>query len=93
MATRGSASGLRRPELGHLRPGAAADLCVWDVGGVEDAGVADLVAGLLWAGPGRRPRHVVVAGRVVVRDGHLVSGDARSIARRLGDLLAARPPR
>ncbi|GLY16998.1 hydroxyatrazine ethylaminohydrolase [Kineosporia sp. NBRC 101677] len=73
MATAGSAAGLGRPELGHLRVGAAADLCVWDVSGVADAGVADPVAGLLWASPGRRPRHVVVGGRVVVRD-YLLTG-------------------
>ena len=94
MATAGSAAGLGRPELGHLRPGAAADLCVWDVAGVADAGVADPVAGLLWAAPGRRPRHVVVAGRVVVRDGVLVGADGgadeREIARDLTRLLAAR---
>ena len=57
MATEGSAVGLGRAELGHLRPGAAADVCVWDVSGVADAGVADPVAGLLWAAPPpRRPR-------------------------------------
>jgi cytosine/adenosine deaminase-related metal-dependent hydrolase len=79
MATAGSAAGLGRPELGHLRPGAAADLCVWDVSGVADAGVADPVAGLLWAAPGRRPKHVVVGGRVVVRDGRLVTADERAL--------------
>ncbi|ROQ40100.1 cytosine/adenosine deaminase-related metal-dependent hydrolase [Frondihabitans sp. PhB188] len=79
MATAGGARGLGRPELGHLRPGAAADLCVWDIGGVADAGVADPVAGLLWASPGRRPRHVVVAGRVVVRDYALVNADEREL--------------
>lgn len=83
MATAGSAAGLGRPELGHLRDGAAADLCVWDVGGVADAGVADPVAGLLWASPGRRPKHVVVGGRVVVRDYELVARDEREIARAL----------
>jgi len=83
LATEGSAAGLGRPELGHLRPGAAADLCVWDVSGVADAGVADPVAGLLWASPGRRPRHVVVAGRVVVRDYQLVSSDERDIVAKL----------
>ena len=41
--------------------------------GVADAGVADPVAGLLWASPGRRPKHVVVGGRVVVRDYCLVA--------------------
>ncbi|PRY69074.1 cytosine/adenosine deaminase-related metal-dependent hydrolase [Glaciihabitans tibetensis] len=79
MATAGSAEGLGRAELGHLRVGAAADACVWDVSGVADAGVADPVAGLLWASPGRRPKHVIVAGRVVVRDYRLVSGDEKQI--------------
>ena len=90
MATRGSAFGLGRPELGHLEPGAAADLVVYDLGGVADAGVADPVAGLLWASPGRRPRDVAVAGRVVVRGGALVAEDERAIAERLRALLAAR---
>jgi 8-oxoguanine deaminase len=89
MATAGSAAGLGRPELGHLRPGAAADLCVWDVSGVADAGVADPIAGLLWASPGRRPKHVVVAGRVVVRDGVLVGVRERVLVDRLRARLAA----
>jgi 8-oxoguanine deaminase len=83
MATAGSATGLGRPELGHLHPGAAADLCVWDVSGVADAGVADPIAGLVWASPGRRPRDVMVAGRWVVRDGALVGHDERELAARL----------
>jgi cytosine/adenosine deaminase-related metal-dependent hydrolase len=85
MATAGSAAGLGRADLGVLRTGSAADLCVWDVSGVADAGVADPVAGLLWAAPGRRPRHVVVGGRVVVRDGRLVDVEERALA---GDLAA-----
>jgi len=79
MATAGSAAGLGRDDLGHLRPGAAADLCVWDVSGVADAGVDAPVAGLLWAAPGRRPRHVVVGGRVVVRDYVLQTADERDV--------------
>jgi cytosine/adenosine deaminase-related metal-dependent hydrolase len=90
MATEGSAIGLGRSELGHLRPGAAADLCVWDVSGVADAGVADPVAGLLWAAPGRRPKHVVVGGRVVVRDYELVDHDERQLASALTVLLKSR---
>jgi 8-oxoguanine deaminase len=80
MATGGSAVGLGRPELGHLRVGAAADLCVWDTSGVADAGVADPVAGLLWASPGRRPRDVVVGGRLVVQGGQLLTGDEQVLA-------------
>jgi cytosine/adenosine deaminase-related metal-dependent hydrolase len=90
MASEGSATGLGRDELGHLRHGAAADLCVWDVSGVADAGVADPVAGLLWANPGRRPKHVVVGGRVVVRDYALVGHDERELAAGLSTLLARR---
>jgi cytosine/adenosine deaminase-related metal-dependent hydrolase len=90
MATGGSAAGLGRTDLGSVEPGAAADLCCWDVTGVADAGVADPLAGLIWAGPGRRPRHVVVAGEVVVRDGELVTADERSIAAELRHLLAVR---
>ncbi|WIE60677.1 amidohydrolase family protein [Curtobacterium sp. MCLR17_032] len=94
MATEGSAIGLGRPELGHLGAGSAGDLCVWDVSGVADAGVADPVAGLLWASPGRRPKHVVVGGRAVVRDGRLVTADEGELAARLRERLArgrARP--
>ena len=83
MATVGSAAGLGRSELGHLEPGAAADFCCYDISDVYDAGVADPLAGLLWGNPGRKPRHVVVNGKVVVRDGELVSIDSRRLARKL----------
>jgi len=83
MATSGSADGLGRPELGRLTPGSAGDLCLWDVSGIADAGVADPVAGLLWAAPGRRPRTVLVAGRVVVGAGRLVRVDEHEVVARL----------
>ena len=79
MATSGGGAGLGRADLGILTPGSAGDFCVWDVSGVADAGVADPVAGLLWAHPGRRPRHVVVAGRVVVRDYRLITADEAAL--------------
>jgi 8-oxoguanine deaminase len=91
MATAGSAAGLGRPELGHLGPGTAGDLCAWDVSGVADAGISDPVAGLLWGSPGRRPRHVVVAGRVLVRDYQLVDVDETELVARLSERLMRRP--
>ncbi len=93
MATRGSAAGLGRPELGHLEPGAAADLAIFDVSGVADAGVADPVAGLLWASPGRRPRDVVVAGRQVVAGGRLLQRDEAAVADALRALMTTRSAR
>jgi len=89
-ATEGSAAGLGRSDLGHLRPGAVADLCVWDCADVVDAGVPDLVDGLLWAGPGRRPRDVMVNGRWVVRNGELSTADSRRLAMHLSSLLRRR---
>jgi len=63
---------------------------VWDVSGVADAGVADPIRGLLWAAPGRRPRHVVVGGQVVVRDFELVTADERALAADLREQCARR---
>lgn len=93
LATSGSADGLGRSELGRIETGAAADLAVWDVSGVADAGVADPVAGLLWASPGRHPKHVLVAGREVVHEGQLVATDEATIVRELGVLLGERRSR
>lgn len=93
MATTGSALGLGRPELGHLEPGAAADLAIYDLGGVADAGVADPVDGLLWASPGRRPRDVVVGGVPAVRDGELVGAPEREVAATLTTVLDERSGR
>jgi len=90
MATAGSAAGLGRPELGHLGPGNAGDLCAWDVSGVADAGIEDPVAGLLWGSPGRRPRHVVVGGSVVVRDYELVGVEEARLVARLRERMRAR---
>ena len=56
---------------------------------MADAGVADPVAGLLWASPGRRPRHVVVGGVVVVRDGRLVTADEGDVVARLRSRLGS----
>lgn len=90
MATEGSAIGLGRSDVGHLRTGAAADLCVWDCSDVFDAGTPDALDGLLWTAPGRRPRDVMVGGRWVVRDGVLLTANSRQLAAELRALLALR---
>jgi cytosine/adenosine deaminase-related metal-dependent hydrolase len=89
LATRGSALGLGRPDLGALEPGCAADLNVYDMTSVFDVGSADLLSALLWTSPGRRPRDVAVGGEVVVRDGALTAADADALAAALRARLAA----
>jgi 8-oxoguanine deaminase len=85
VATRGGATVLGRPELGSVAPGQAADLALWDLGGLEMAGAqADPLAGLLFAGAASapRPRFVIVNGRVVVEEGRIPGFDERAQAAR-----------
>ncbi|MFM1989121.1 MAG: hypothetical protein RJA99_2078 [Pseudomonadota bacterium] len=88
MATLGGAAVLGRDDLGALVPGLCADLAVFDVSGLEHAGVHDPVAGLLFAAP-VRTRWTVVGGRVVVEDGRLATADVRGLAARQRAAVAA----
>ena len=83
LATRGGAACLGRAgEIGELSAGANADICVWPIDGLPFAGaVSDPVDAWLRCGPGT-PRHVLVGGRPVVSDGHLVGDDLTDVLRR-----------
>ena len=63
-----------------LQQGKSADLAVWRTDGLELAGAADPVSGLVFSGPHRVER-LVVAGEDVVREGRLVRADEEQIAR------------
>ena len=80
LGTRGSAAVLGREDIGQLAAGKRADFAVWRIDGLELGGASDPVAGLVFAGPHRVDR-LYVGGEEVVRDGHLVRGDEREIAR------------
>ena len=81
LGTRGGAAVLGRDDIGELAPGKRADLAVWRTDGLELGGAAhDPVAGLVLSAPHRVDR-LYVAGREVVRDGHLVNADEDEIAR------------
>jgi len=80
LGTRGGAQVLKRDDIGSLEPGKCADLAVWRLDGLELAGAADPVAGLVFSGPHRVDR-LVIAGEDVVREGRLVRGDEEEIAR------------
>tara|TARA_R110002110_G_scaffold106423_26_gene266865 strand:+ start:2614 stop:3954 length:1341 start_codon:yes stop_codon:yes gene_type:complete len=73
IATRGGADVLGRPECGRLAVGKRADVAVWDVSGLQSAGMWDPAAFLL-AGP-TTVRDLFVEGRQVVRDGQMTRFD------------------
>jgi cytosine/adenosine deaminase-related metal-dependent hydrolase len=75
MATLGGARLLRRPELGHLAPGAAADMIGFDTRTLAFAGgQPDVLAGLVF-GDVQRVDFSLVNGRVRVQDGCLLDVD------------------
>jgi cytosine/adenosine deaminase-related metal-dependent hydrolase len=80
LATRGGAEVLRREDVGSLEPGRRADIAVWRTDGLELAGAADRVAGLVLSAPHRVDR-LYVGGEENVRGGRLVRADEDEIAR------------
>jgi len=80
LATGGGAACLGRDDVGSLEPGKRADVALFPMDDLSHAGgEADPVAALVMCGP-VRPRHLLVEGRAVVRDGRLVTADEEDIA-------------
>ncbi|HSW06316.1 8-oxoguanine deaminase [Aquabacterium sp.] len=93
VATRGGARVLGRDDIGHLAPGMAADLAIYDLNTVAMAGgaVHDPVAALLLCAPAPAA-YTVVNGRLVVREGRLTTLDLGVLIghhNRLARMLAA----
>ena len=82
------ADGLRRPDLGRIEEGAAADLISMDVSGML-VGSGSLppepLNNLLYAN-GRMVSTVMTAGRVQVANGEFMAGDAGSIVKAGGEV-------
>ncbi len=74
VATVGGAACLGRSgEIGELTVGALADVAVWAIDGIRSAGaISDPIEGWLRCGP-FSPRHTIINGAFVVRNGELVS--------------------
>lgn len=80
LATVGGARCLgRSEELGSLEAGKLADVALWKVDGLDDAGIDDKLASLVLGTP-RRAHHVVVGGRMVIEAGRLKTADPDSLA-------------
>ncbi len=96
-ATMGGAKALGLPTIGELAVGKAADITLFDLDhprnfGLHDPGLAPMVTGAA------RVRHSMVAGRVIVRDGHVsgldlaaLSDAAARITRKLARCLVPEP--
>jgi len=91
LATAGGAACLNRPVLGHLNPGAAADIAMFRRDDIALAGAVahDPLAALVLCHAPRADR-VYVAGREVVRDGRLTAVDEHKLAERMNRLVAER---
>ena len=79
LATRGSALGLGRDDLGMIAPGKAADLAIFDLTTIDMAGHQDPVAYL--TGSCAYTKATIVNGRLVARDGRLLTVDQDEVAR------------
>jgi cytosine/adenosine deaminase-related metal-dependent hydrolase len=82
LATRGGADCLGRDDCGSLEPGKCADIACFRIDDLAHAGIQDRLAAIALAPP-ERAATVVVGGRVVVRDGRLLTGDEDQIAREI----------
>jgi cytosine/adenosine deaminase-related metal-dependent hydrolase len=81
VATRGGAQCLGRDDIGSLEPGRRGDVALFALDSLALAGAeADPAASLVFCSP-QRVRHLIVEGRAVVREGHLVHADEEAIAR------------
>ena len=90
LATRGSADLLGRPELGELRPGAAADIALFDLDEVRFSGHGDPLAALVLCGASR-VSDLMVAGVWRVRGGEVQGVDMDALMhehRRIAGALA-----
>jgi cytosine/adenosine deaminase-related metal-dependent hydrolase len=80
LATRHGARCLgREDELGHLSPGALADIALWDLDEPGFAGIADPVAALAF-GPTRSVHTLLVGGKLVVEERELRTADPATLA-------------
>lgn len=82
MACETGAAVLGFEGIGRIAPGFAADLAVFDVGGLEYCGsLSDPFAALIFAGYDHGTAHTICNGRLVVEDGRLTGIGEDALAR------------
>lgn len=89
VATRGGAEALGRADIGELSPGKCADFVAFDVRGIDHAGgLHDPLAALLFCAPAKVSLSVI-NGRVVAREGQLLTTDLPVVLERHNALAGA----
>ncbi len=89
LATVGSAKLLGRPELGRLTVGAAGDAAIFRLDRVDFAGaMRDPASAILYCGSAVRADCTIVAGEVLVENGHLVGIDEQRLFHRANEIAA-----
>ncbi len=78
-ATWGAAQALRRPDLGHLEPGAQGDAVIVDLSTVFNAPVFDPLKSLVYYSTAANIRSTVVAGRPIVMNGRVLGSDMERV--------------
>ena len=88
LATRGGADLLGRPELGELRPGAAADIALFDLDELRFSGHGNPLAALVLCGASR-VSDLMIAGAWRVRGGVLQDVDLDALVHEHGRIAAS----
>ncbi|MEM7070909.1 MAG: 8-oxoguanine deaminase [Pseudomonadota bacterium] len=79
IATRGGAEVLNRHDIGQIKSEYSADLVIFDRRSIELAGTqSDPIAGLILCAP-VKPRYVIVNGKMIVKDGQMVSINVQNL--------------
>ncbi len=87
MATRGGAELLGFSDLGSIEEGKGADLAAFDVSDIGHAGgLEDPIASLIFAGFDHTAKYTIVNGKVVVRDGLVVTIDEEELAAKANEI-------
>ncbi len=82
MATLGSARLLGRSDIGSLEVGKAADIAIFDLNKLEYTGaLSDPLAALIFSGYNHQVDMTIVNGKIVVKDGRLVTTNEDEIIR------------
>lgn len=88
MATRGGAEVLGRDDIGILEKGKAADVVLFDINDIAYAGCHDPLVGLVTCGNTSLVKLTMVNGKIVVRDGKLMTINSEEVSKEAHKLAA-----